>query len=91
MLAGVVFSSKVDGDSKPPCEQSRLYNDELREKEYAVFYNAILESAIFMDCAQFDGFLIKLDKVICENDVLISLILRALSKLQCVNYTNTRS
>lgn len=70
VLAGVVFSSKLDGDSKPPWEQSRLSNDELREKEHAVFYNDILEPAMFMECAQFDGFLIKLDKVICENDAL---------------------
>ena len=63
MFAGVVFSPKLDGDSKPPCEQSKLSSDELRENEYVVFDNAISEFASFWEGAQFDGFLIKLDKL----------------------------
>ena len=32
MFAGVVFSPKLDGDTKPLCQQSQLSPDELREK-----------------------------------------------------------
>ena len=48
ILPGVVFSPKLDGDTKPPCQQSQLSPDELRGKEYAVFDNAI------SDCLRFE-------------------------------------
>ena len=47
MLAGAVFSPKLDGDTKPPCQPNQLSPDELREKEYAVFDNAISELSTF--------------------------------------------
>ena len=68
MLAGVVFSPKLDGDTKPLCLQSQLSPDELREKEYAVFDNAISELSTFWKEAKFDGFPIQLEKIICGND-----------------------
>ena len=58
MLAGVAFSPKLDGDIKPPCEQSKLSSDELHKKEYVVFDNVISELASFWEGAPFDGFLI---------------------------------
>ena len=70
MLAGVVFSPKLDGDTKPLCLQSQLSPDELREKEYAVFDNAISELSTFWKEAKFDGFPIQIEKIICGNDNL---------------------
>ena len=40
LLAGVFFSSKMEGDSKPPCQQS-LTTEQIKEKEYCVFDKAI--------------------------------------------------
>ena len=41
LLAGIVFSPKLEGDSKPPCDQRNLSANEIKEKEYAVFDKAI--------------------------------------------------
>ena len=70
MLAGVVVSPKLNAGTKPPCQQSQLSPDELREKEYAVFDNAISELSTFWKEAKFDGFPIQIKKIISGNDNL---------------------
>lgn len=69
-LAGVVFSPKLDGDDKPPCEQSALSPDQLWEKEYALFGKAISELALHWKGMEFNGCPVKLEAVICGNDEL---------------------
>ena len=55
MLAGAVFSPKLDGDTKPPCQPNQLSPDELREKEYAVFDNAISKLSTFWKVSNSKG------------------------------------
>ena len=45
LLAGVVFSPKLEGDSKPPCDQRNLSSNKIKEKEYAVSDQAISDLA----------------------------------------------
>ena len=70
MLAGVIFSPKMEGDSKPPCEQSKLSKIQLQEKEFSVFNKAISELKGYWKDAKFDSYPVVIDTVKCGEDEL---------------------
>ena len=70
MLAGVSFSSKMEGDSKPPCKQSKLPKIQLQEKEFSVFNKAIFELKGYWKDAKFDSYPVVIDTVKCGEDEL---------------------
>ena len=55
-LSGVMFKLKLDGEDKPLVLQSWLSKDDLREKEYRVFDQAIEDLEHYWTGALFDGF-----------------------------------
>ena len=62
-LSGVVFSARLEGESKAPSQQSGLSNDEIKEKEKAVFDKALQELSQHWKDINFDGFPVKVEKV----------------------------
>ena len=54
LLAGVVFSPKLERYSKPPCDQRNLSANEIKEKEYAVFDKATSDLAHCWGNAEFN-------------------------------------
>ena len=54
-LLGVVFNPVVDGEIKPPIQQSNLNAEELVEKEKAVFDKAMTELKSYWEGVCFDG------------------------------------
>ena len=69
-LAGAVFSPKLEGDSKPPCDQRNLSANQIKEEKYAVFDKAISDLAHRWESAEFHGYSIKVKAIICgENDL----------------------
>lgn len=71
-LAGVVFSPKLDGDIKPPCDQSKLSAAQLVEKECAVFNKAINDLSGYWEGARFDDNPIEIKKVTCSNQTKLT-------------------
>ena len=61
LLAGVVFSPKLERYSKPPCDQRNLSANEIKEKEYAVFDKAICGG----ENAEFNGCPVRIKAIIC--------------------------
>ena len=55
-LSGVMFKLKLDGEDKLLVLQSWLSKDDLREKEYRVFDQAIEDLEHYWTGALFDGF-----------------------------------
>ena len=51
MLARVVFSLKLDSDTKPLCQQSQLSPDELREKRKGVYMLFLI--MLYQNCLHF--------------------------------------
>ena len=70
LLAGVVFSPKLEGDSKLLCDQRNLSANEIKEKEYAVFDKVISDLAHCWENAEFNGYPVKIKAIICEEDTL---------------------
>ena len=70
LLAGVVFSPKLEGDSKPPSDQRNLSTNETKEKEYAVFDKVISDLAHCWENAEFNGYPVKIKAIICGEDTL---------------------
>ena len=70
LLAGVVFSPKLEGDSKPLCDQRNLSANEIKEKEYAVFDKAISDLAHCWENAEFNGYPVRIKAIICGEDNL---------------------
>ena len=70
LLAGVVFSPKLEGDSKPPCDQRNLSPKEIKEKEYAVFDKAISDLAHCWENAEFNGYSVRIKVTFCGEDNL---------------------
>ena len=70
MLAGVIFSPKMEGDSKTPCEQSKLSKIQLQEKEFSVFNKVISELKGYCKDAKFDSYPVAIDTVKCGEDEL---------------------
>ena len=71
-LSGVVFNSKVDGESKPPSQQSGLSNEQIQEKEKIVFDKVLIElQRAHWESSSFDGFDINISPVFCGEDDLI--------------------
>ena len=70
LLAGVVFSPKLEGNSKPPCDQRNLSASEIKEKEYAVFDKAISDLAHCWENAEFNGYPVRVKAIICGEDKL---------------------
>ena len=69
-LAGAVFSPKMEGDSKPPCDQKNLSANQIKEEKYAVFDKAISDLAHRWESAEFHGYSIKVKAIISgENDL----------------------
>ena len=70
LLAGVVFGPKLEGDSKPPCNQRNLSANEIKEKEYAVFDKAISDLAHCWKNAEFNVYPVRIKAIICGVDNL---------------------
>ena len=70
LLAGVVFSPKLEGDSKAPCDQRNLSANKIKEKEDAVFDKAISDLARCSENAEFNGYPIRIKAIICREDNL---------------------
>ena len=69
-LASVVFSPKLEGDSKPSCDQKNLSPNEIKEKEYAVFDKAISDLAHCWENAEFNGYPVRIKAIFCGEDNL---------------------
>ena len=69
-LAGVVFQPKLEGDNNSPCQQSALTSDQLKQKEFAVFDQALKELNLYWENSYFDGFKISLKIINCGEDIL---------------------
>ena len=70
LLAGVVFSPMMERDSKPPCQQSTLTLDQLREKEFSVFDKALSDLHSYWKDFEFDGNPVKIEQIKCGEDNL---------------------
>lgn len=70
-LSGVVFNSKVDGESKPPALQTKLTKEELVRKEKLVFDTALNELKSHWDALTFDSHPIDTKVVLCSEDDLL--------------------
>ena len=66
LLAGVVFSPRLESYSKPPCDQRNLSANEIKEKEYAVFDKAICDG----ENTEFNGYPVRIKAIICGEDNL---------------------
>ena len=70
MLAGVIFSPKIEGDSKPPCQQSKLSKIQLQGKKFLVFNKAVSELKGYWKDAKFGSYPVVIDTVKCGEDEL---------------------
>ena len=61
-------SPKMERDSKPPCQQSTLKHDQLKEKEFSVLTKAYLDS--YWKDVEFDENHIKIEQTNCGGDSL---------------------
>ena len=64
-VSSVMFKLKLDGENKPLVLQRGLSRDDLREKEYRVFDQAIEDLEHYWTGSLFDGFEIIPERVIC--------------------------
>ena len=70
LLAGVVFSPKLEVHKKPPCDQTNLSANKIKVKEYVVFDRAISDLAHCWENADFNEYLIRIKAIICGEDNL---------------------
>ena len=66
----MTFSPKLDGDRKPPYEQNNLSDEERKDKEKAVFNEALRRLSGYWEGATFNGFGVVSTKVLCGDDEL---------------------
>ena len=62
-LSGVVFSPRIEGESKAPSQQSRLSSEKLKDKEKIVFDKALDLGSYWKNVNL--GFHLKVEKVYC--------------------------
>lgn len=55
-LAGVFLKGRLDGEDKPPCDQSGLSTDQKREKEVKIYDRAVDDLNSYWNGQLFDGF-----------------------------------
>ena len=70
LLAGEVFSPKMEGDSKPPSQQSTFTQDQLKEKKFSLFDKAFSDLHSYWKNVEFDGNPVEIDQIICGEDNL---------------------
>ena len=70
-LSGVVFEATVEGENKPPCQQTDIAEDERLNKEAMVFNTALDELSAYWKNVTFDGFDISVEPVHCREDQLV--------------------
>ena len=70
LLAGVVFSPKLEVHKKRPCDQTNLSANEIKVKEYVAFDRAISDLAHCRENADFNGYLVRIKAIICGEDNL---------------------
>ena len=70
-LAGVILSSCLQGEDKPPAQQSKLSKEELDEKEQKLFDIAMSDLATHWKDTTFDSFPVNVKVVECSKDDLL--------------------
>ena len=66
----MTFNLKLDSDRKPPCEQNNLWDEERKDKEKAVFDEALRRLSGYWEGATFNGFDVVSTKILCGDDEL---------------------
>ena len=66
----MTFSPKLDGDRKPPSKQNNLSDEERKDKEKAVFNEALRRLSGYWEGTTFSGFGVVSTKVLCGDDEL---------------------
>ena len=70
LLVRVVFSPKMEGDGKPPHQQSTLRQDHLKEKTFSVFNKALSNLHSHWKHVEFDGNPVKTEQIKSGEDNL---------------------
>ena len=70
LLVRVVFSPKMEGDGKPPHQQSTLRQDHLKEKTFSVFNKALSNLHSRWKHVEFDGNPVKIEQIKSGEDNL---------------------
>ena len=66
----MTFSPKLDGDRKPPYEQNNLSDEERKDKEKAVFNEALRRLSGYWEGSTFNSFGVIITKILCGDDEL---------------------